>query len=70
VTGLVNSFESTAGVRLFGIRWRVPPSCAGAPVLNDLGEVIGVVTAGEGAPVLSVDALDRLLTKAGFDRHG
>ena len=72
VTGLVDRFESTAGVRLFRTGLRVPPSCAGAPVLNDLGEVIGVITAGEtdGAHVLSVDALDRLLTKAGFDRHG
>lgn len=66
VTGLVDRFESVAGARLFRTGLGVPPSCAGGPVLNDLGEVVGVVTAGG---VLSVDALDPLLAKAGFDRH-
>ncbi len=69
-TGLVDRFESLSGARLFHTGLRVPHT--GGPVLNDLGEVIGVITNTDdtGAHVLSIDALDPLLTEAGFDRHG
>jgi molecular chaperone DnaK len=70
VAGLVDRFESVNGVRLFVSSLRIPPSCSGAPVLNDLGEVVGIITAAADSEtcVLSIDALDPLLTEAGFDR--
>ncbi|MGW0523813.1 Hsp70 family protein [Crossiella sp. NPDC003009] len=72
VTGLIDQFESVADLQVFRTGVRIPPSGAGGPVLNDLGEVIGVIVSGktDGARVLSVDALDPLLGDAGFDRHG
>jgi 5'-3' exonuclease len=40
----------------------------GAPVLNDLGEVVGIITGDSDTCVLSADALDPLLMEAGYDR--
>ncbi|ALG09713.1 Hsp70 family protein [Kibdelosporangium phytohabitans] len=69
--GLVNRIGSVAssGLRLFITSLRIPPSCAGAPVLDDLGEVVGIVTVADNDTcVLSLDALDPVLADAGFDR--
>ncbi|ONI83187.1 hypothetical protein ALI144C_16965 [Actinosynnema sp. ALI-1.44] len=71
VAGLVDRFESVSdGLRLFVSRLRIPPSCVGAPVLDELGEVVGMITARQDGDtgVLSADALEPLLTEAGFDR--
>jgi molecular chaperone DnaK len=72
VVGLVDRFGSVASLRLFVVSLQIPPSCSGAPVLNDLGEVVGIVTdnivTDSGSHVLTVDALDPLLAEAGFDR--
>jgi molecular chaperone DnaK len=73
LTGLVDRFEPPDGhgPGRFLAGLRVPPSRAGAPVLDEFGEVIGVLTAGgaDDAPVVGVDALDDLLREAGFDRR-
>jgi molecular chaperone DnaK len=70
-TGLIDKFEPEGDLQVFRTSLRVPPSAAGGPVLDDLGEVIGVLmpTKSDGARVLSVDAIDPLLRTAGFDRH-
>jgi len=69
--GLIDKFELAAGLQVFRTGLRVPPSAAGGPVFNDLGEVVGVImpSGTDGARVLSVDALDPPLKAAGFDRH-
>jgi molecular chaperone DnaK len=72
LTGVINRFETTEqGVRIFRTSLALPASCAGAPALNDLGEVVGIAvpTNGNGGLVLSIDALDVLLQEAGFERH-
>jgi molecular chaperone DnaK len=68
MTGLVDRFDSANGLRLFVSRLQIPPSCTGAPVLSELGEVVGIITGDSETCVLSADALDPLLTEAGFDR--
>jgi molecular chaperone DnaK len=76
VSGLVEGFEAFAeqGLRLFRTGLRLESGCSGGPLLNDLGEVIGVLTIGERAAggaqepafALTVDALGPLLARAGF----
>jgi molecular chaperone DnaK len=78
VTGLVDRFEAfpEQGLRLFRTGLRLDLRSSGGPLLNDLGEVIGVLTIGEqaaggaqeGAFALTVDALRPLLAQAGFTR--
>ncbi|WP_410643574.1 Hsp70 family protein [Amycolatopsis sp. lyj-346] len=69
-TGLVDRFGTAAGARLFHVGLRVPAAGVGGPVLDELGEVVGVVVATEagGARVLGIDALGSLLAEAGLDR--
>jgi molecular chaperone DnaK len=79
VTGLVDGFETfpEQDLRLFRTGLRLEPGCSGGPLLNDLGEVIGVLTirerSGRGFPdaafALTIDALNPLLTRAGFARR-
>jgi molecular chaperone DnaK len=68
--GLIDRFAAAAGARLFHVGLRVPPADVGGPVLDELGEVVGVVvSAGTGGTrVLGIDALDTLLAKAGLHR--
>jgi molecular chaperone DnaK len=76
VSGLVEKFETfpEQGLRLFRTGLLLEPRCSGGPLLNDLGEVIGVLTIGQrtaaaasdGAFALTVDALNPLLAQAGF----
>jgi molecular chaperone DnaK len=76
VSGLVERFETfpEQGLRLFRTGLQLEPRCSGGPLLNDLGEVIGVLTIGQrtaaaasdGAFALTVDALNPLLAQAGF----
>nr|WP_238355017.1 Hsp70 family protein [Kribbella sandramycini] len=65
--GLIERFEATS----FATSLRLPPDAVGQPVCDDLGEVIGVVTAitADGAHVVPIDTVDPLLRAAGFDRH-
>jgi molecular chaperone DnaK len=81
VSGLVDRFEIFAeqDLRLFRTGLSLGSASSGGPLLNDLGEVVGVLTIGEpppgtatvaGAFALSVDALDPLLRQAGFAGHG
>ena len=46
VSGLVNKFESFPewSIRLLKVGLRVPARCSGGPLLNDLGEVVGILT--------------------------
>jgi molecular chaperone DnaK len=69
-SGLVDRFGTAAGARSFHIGLRVSPADVGGPVLDELGEVVGVVvaTGTGGTRVLGVDALDPLLSEAGLDR--
>jgi molecular chaperone DnaK len=76
LSGLVDRFETfpEQGLRLFRTGLQLEPRCSGGPLLNDVGEVIGVLTIGqraagaasEGAFALTVDALNPLLAQAGF----
>jgi molecular chaperone DnaK len=65
--GLVDGFESfpDEGLRLIRTGLSVPPAGSGGPVVNDLGEVIGVLTVGDrdtgGAFAITVDALTGLM---------
>jgi len=78
VSGLVEGFEVFAeqDLRLFRTGLRLGPGSSGAPLLNGLGEVVGVLTIGaraadavvDGAFALTVDALSLLLDQAGFAR--
>jgi molecular chaperone DnaK len=69
-TGLIDRFGVAAGARLFHVGLRVPPADVGGPVLDELGEVVGVVVSIEtgGAHALGIDALDSLLAEAGLNR--
>jgi hypothetical protein len=69
-TGLIERFGTAAGARLFHVGPQVPPVPpvdVGSPVLDELGEVVGIVVA-SGASVLGIDALGSLLAEAGWDR--
>ncbi|MFF1921286.1 Hsp70 family protein [Streptomyces sp. NPDC058221] len=73
--GVVDRFESfpEQDLRLFRTGLRLPPRCSGGPLLNDLGEAVGILTIGEGGATgdglfaLTADALAPLLDSAGFD---
>jgi molecular chaperone DnaK len=74
--GLVDRFERfpEQDLRLFRTGLRLEPRCSGAPLLNELGEVVGVLAirdgaAGQGAFAVTADALGPLLSQAGFARH-
>jgi molecular chaperone DnaK len=70
-TGLVDRLGTVAGARLFQVGLRVQPADVGRPVLDELGEVVGVVvvsTETGAARALGIDALDPLLAEAGLDR--
>jgi molecular chaperone DnaK len=51
VAGVVNKFEwfHEWNIRLFKVGLRVPARCSGGPLLNDLGEVIGILALSERA---------------------
>jgi molecular chaperone DnaK len=77
-SGLVNKFESFPewSIRLLKVGLRVPARYSGGPLLNDLGEVVGILTikdrAGETAPeetcfAQTADSLEPLLAAAGFN---
>jgi molecular chaperone DnaK len=79
LAGVVNKFESFPewDIRLFKVDLRVPPRSSGGPLLNELGEVVGVLTikerAGESAAdepcfAQTADSLEPLLSAAGFQR--
>ncbi|MGE5291391.1 MAG: hypothetical protein ACM3ML_30160 [Micromonosporaceae bacterium] len=52
----------------------LPPYCSGSPLLNDLGEVVGILTikqqngetAVEGPSQVTVGALDQILADVGY----
>ncbi|OLB67459.1 MAG: hypothetical protein AUI10_00025 [Actinobacteria bacterium 13_2_20CM_2_72_6] len=74
--GVVDRFESfdEQGLHLFKTSLRAGAESSGGPLLNDLGEVVGVLavrsgSGSEGAFALTVDALDPVLAAAGFDRY-
>lgn len=74
--GLVDRFETfpEQDLRLFRTGLRLEPRCSGAPLLNELGEVVGVLAirdgaAGQGAFAVTADALGPLLSQAGFARR-
>jgi molecular chaperone DnaK len=73
VHGVIDAFETfpEEGLRLFRTGLRLPAEASGGPLLNDLGEVVGIVSINErstGAFALTADALDPLLAQAGFSR--
>jgi hypothetical protein len=69
----VDRFDARPGhkSRLFHMPLSVPESTIGAPVINDLNEVLGVVVATEpdDTSVIAVDALDVVLAEIGFERE-
>ncbi len=76
VQGVIDRFETfpAEGLRVFRTGLRLPPRASGGPLLNDLGEVLGVLSiperlAGEGAFAVTVDALDPVLSAAGYADH-
>jgi molecular chaperone DnaK len=64
VDGLVDGFESfpEEGLRLIRTGLSVPRAGSGGPLVNDLGEVVGVLTGG--AFAITVDALTDLIQSA------
>jgi molecular chaperone DnaK len=77
-SGLVNKFESfpELGVRVLKVGLRVPARYSGGPLLNDLGEVVGILTIKDrpGEPVVeescfaqTADSLEPLLAAAGHN---
>ncbi|WP_405807022.1 Hsp70 family protein [Streptomyces sp. NBC_00210] len=71
VTGIVQGFESFPeyDLKLFRTDQELPPETGGGPLLNELGEVVGMlVQRGSGATTfaISVDSLAPLLASAGF----
>ncbi|MGH8903908.1 MAG: Hsp70 family protein [Egibacteraceae bacterium] len=75
--GLVDGFESfpEQNLDLIKVGRGAPPECSGGPLLNDDGEVIGILaikgnrsTAEETCFAPRIDALDPLLAQAGFRR--
>lgn len=78
-SGIINKFESFPewNIRLFKVGLRAPARCSGGPLLNDLGEVVAILTIKErtGAPLVeetcfaqTADSLEPLLAAAGFNR--
>ncbi|MDL4775367.1 Hsp70 family protein [Actinomadura xylanilytica] len=76
LSGVVDSFEAfpEQGLRLYRTGLPAPPDGAGGPLLNGLGEVVGVLTGGAhtgGATfAVTVDDLATLLAGAGFGATG
>ncbi|MFC5744475.1 Hsp70 family protein [Actinomadura rugatobispora] len=76
VSGVVDAFESfpEQDLNLYRVGLRVPPGSAGGPLLNEVGEVIGVLSAparSERASfAITIDTLAPLLTSAGFGLTG
>lgn len=74
LSGIVNKFESfpEQDLRLIKTGLLLPPRCSGGPLLNDIGEVVGILTisegstAGKGVFALTADTLGPLLATAGF----
>jgi molecular chaperone DnaK len=77
-SGLVNKFESFPewNIRLLKVGLRVPAQYSGGPLLNDLGEVVGILTikdqsggsaTGDTCFAQTADSLEPLLTAAGFN---
>jgi molecular chaperone DnaK len=77
IAGLVNKCESFLewNLRIFKVGLAIPAVCSGGPLINGLGEVVGVLTIreqpagsaeGESCFALNVDALDPLLAAAGL----
>ncbi|WUI04251.1 Hsp70 family protein [Spirillospora sp. NBC_00431] len=70
--GVVDAFESfpEQNLNLFRTGHTLPPEAAGGPLLNDLGEAVGVLTGPPGRPdiafAVTIDDLAPLLTGAGF----
>jgi molecular chaperone DnaK len=78
VSGVVNKFESfpDLDLRLFKVGARVTVRSSGGPLLNDLGEVVGILTIKDraGEPVVvdtcfaqTADSLEPLRATAGFN---
>ncbi len=77
-SGVVNKFEAFPewNIRLFKVGLQVPARYSGGPLLNDLGEVVGLLTLKEeaGGPAaeepcfaLTADSLEPLLAAAGLN---
>ncbi|MCH0561226.1 Hsp70 family protein [Streptomyces sp. MUM 16J] len=71
VAGILQGFESFPeyDLKLFRTDLELPPTAGGGPLLNELGEVIGMlVQRGSGATTfaISVDSFASLLASAGF----
>jgi molecular chaperone DnaK len=68
--GVVNGFESFSeqDLHLYRTELEVTPRASGGPLLNALGEVVGVLAVGEGSSrgtfALTIDSLTPLLTAA------
>ncbi|WP_427918915.1 Hsp70 family protein [Streptomyces sp. cg40] len=77
LSAAVDSLENVPErqLRLVRTTLRPSPEQAGAPLLNDLGEVIGLLCVSDGAPAtrggfaVGVDALTPLLARAGHHRY-
>jgi S1-C subfamily serine protease len=72
-TGVIDRFGRTSGrdIQLYRIQLQLPSSSVGGPVLDDLGEAIGIVMtteADEDTYALGIDALNTILTEIGVDR--
>ncbi|TDD95296.1 Hsp70 family protein [Actinomadura rubrisoli] len=73
IPGVVDAFESfpEQNLNLFRTGHTLPPAAAGGPLLNDLGEAVGVLTGPPSRPdiafAITIDDLAPLLTGAGFD---
>ncbi|MFI0481502.1 Hsp70 family protein [Actinomadura sp. 9N215] len=71
--GVVDAFESfpEQNLNVFRTGHTLPPDAAGGPLLNDLGEAVGVLTGPPSRPdvafAITIDDLAPLLTGAGFD---
>ncbi len=72
--GVVNRFEefTEQGLRLFKAGLQLPARCGGGPLLNDLGEAVGILTIRDGSTsdggvfALTSDSLAPLLTSRGL----
>ena len=80
LSGLVDRFESfpEQGHYFFKVGIKVHPCCAGSPLFNDLGEVVGTLTKAkehentdskEETLALTIESSQALLEKVGFNRY-
>ncbi|AYC40557.1 Chaperone protein DnaK [Streptomyces griseorubiginosus] len=70
VTGMVQGIEefSERGLKLFRTDLELPPDAGGGPLLNELGEVVGLLLArasGKATFAISLDSLAPLFARAG-----